>query len=178
MSDQTNRTDTRVWQIDNRRVIGQGGISAEGGSNVTVVSNVVDGGAFKFGQQVASDAFRFGNSAFDFGNTALNVNSQVVRDALRAMGNTTDAAMNTSVLSQQSSLAAARYAMDANQATIDAAFAQTGRAFTQAYDAVAGAGNMVAAAYADAKGRGAKTDTMIMLAVCAMGAVALFAVQK
>ena len=170
MSDTSNESATSVHQTDNRRVIGQGGLSAEG-SNVTVVSNVLDGGSFGAMRAVAGDAMQFGAEA-------LNANSQATRAALSAMANTSDAAMATATQAQQSTLSAARYAMDANQATLDAAFAQTGRAFSQAYDAVAGAGNMVATAYADAKGRGAKTDTMIMLAVAALGVVALMAVQK
>lgn len=170
MSDTSNESNTSIYQTDNRRVIGQGGLSAEG-SNVTIVSNVLDGGAFGYGQAVA-------NGAFQFGAEALNANNAATQAAMRHMANTSDVAMQTASDASKMTLAGARYAMDANQAVLDAAFTQTGRAFTQAYDAVAGAGNMVATAYADAKGRGAKTDTMIMLAVAAMGVVALMAVQK
>lgn len=174
MSESSNQTSTNTYQVDNRRVIGQGGISAEN-SHVSIVTNTLDGGAisgaFGFGRGIASDAFGFGAEA-------LNANNATTAAALRGMGNVTDAAIGAADSAQRSVLAGARYAMDANQAVFDAAFQQTGRAFTQAYDAVAGAGNMVANAYADAKGRGAKTDTMLMLAVAAMGVVALSAVAK
>ncbi|OJV54511.1 MAG: hypothetical protein BGO36_13505 [Burkholderiales bacterium 68-10] len=170
MSDTSNESNTTAHQTDNRRVIGQGGVSAEQ-SNVTIVSNVLDGGAWGFGRDVTG-------RVLDFGAEALNANNASTRAALQSLANVSESAMSTSIAAQQSTLAAARMALDSNADTIGAAFALSGRTFGQAYDAIAGAGNMVATAYADAKGRGAKTDTMIMLAVAAMGAVALMAVQK
>lgn len=170
MSDTSNESNTTAHQTDNRRVIGQGGISSEH-SNVTVVSNVLDGGAWGYGRDVTG-------RVLDFGAEALNANNQATREALRQLSDVSESAMQSSLAAQQSTLAAARMAMDSNADTLAAAFSLSGRTFTQAYDAVAGAGNMVATAYADAKGRGAKTDTMIMMAVAAMGVVALMAVQK
>ena len=101
MSDTSNESNTQIHQTDNRRVIGQGGLSAEG-SNVTIVSNVIDGGAFQFGA------------------AALNANSDTTQAALRNMANTSNVAMQTAADASKMTLAGARYAMDANQAVLDA----------------------------------------------------------
>lgn len=61
---------------DNRRVLGEGSISAEGGSVVTVLDNGAINRAFDFSGATAAKAFDFGNAttreAFDFGSQSLD----------------------------------------------------------------------------------------------------------
>lgn len=47
-------------QIDNRRVLGEGAISAESGASVTVLDNGAINKAFDFSSNVAAGALKFG----------------------------------------------------------------------------------------------------------------------
>jgi hypothetical protein len=112
MSDSTSESTTQTQQTDNRRVIGQGGISAEN-STVTVLDNGAVSKAFDFGTGVA-------RAALDFSNTAQAASLSTLKDAA----------------------------------------------------------TMVKDAYADAKGRGALTDYILIGAVAMAGIVAYQAVKK
>lgn len=166
MSESSNSSSTNSWQQDNRRVIGEGGISAEG-SIVNYTTNTLDGGAFNFGGKVLDANGEALNGAFGFGGKALQF-----------AGNVADSAMGLAGQSAGFVTQTARDAMDNNLQILGAAFGANDAAYSKAYDSLANSSNMVATAYADAKGRGALTDKMIMLAVVAMAAVAMYAGQK
>ena len=50
----------QTQMVDNRRVLGEGSISAEGGSTVTVLDNGAVAGAFDFSRAIAEGALAFG----------------------------------------------------------------------------------------------------------------------
>ena len=68
--------------------------------------------------------------------------------------------------------------LDFGADALSAAFAFGKTANTQAQDAMSATASLVKDAYADAKGRGALTDKMIMAAIAAMALVAFMAVKK
>ena len=114
------------FQTDNRRVIGQNGISAEN-SSVTVVNQTLDA-------EVANHAF----------------------DAVQGVA---DRAISASTKDLSLSLDFAKYAN------------------SKALDSLTVTGNLVKDAYADAKGRGALTDKILIGAIVMAGVVALAAVK-
>lgn len=177
MSSSRSSTTQNVWQQDNRRVIGQGGVSAEGGSQVTI--NALDG-------EVINRMFDFegkqSGQVFDFGGRALDLTADMVNEALGFGGD----AMRIAADSQQDALAFAEstnrvaqqnsynFAGDALGGALGFGTAAMKKAFNAADQTAA----MVKDAYADAKGRGALTDKILIGAVLAMAVVAFAAVKK
>lgn len=127
-SKSASTTNNTTNQTDNRRVLGEGSISAENSSiNIQTLDGEVVNRAFSFG----SDSLDFANSnvgkAFNFGGRALDYATEAQAKAAKSME------------------------------------AQ---------------GSLIAAAYSDAKGRGALTDKILIGAVAMAGLVALFAIKK
>lgn len=135
-SESSSSSSSDTNQTDNRRVIGQGGVSAEGGSvvNVTtldasVANNAISSTAgaavanldrsLTFGADALKRALAFGDKAFSFGT-------------------------------------------DTQQTALDSLNSQA---------------NLVKDAYADAKGRGALTDKILIGAIAMAGLVAFAAVK-
>lgn len=175
MSSSSSSTRQDVYQVDNRRVIGQGGVSAEGGSHVTITTNTLDGDAI--------------NKAFGFGGNALTLVGGTVSDALGlgkyAMKAVADAnadalafADANATRNSQMAYSALGDALASNDAVLSQAFRFGGNALGAAFDTLGSTQNLVKDAYADAKGRGALTDKMIMGAIAAMAVVAFAAVNK
>lgn len=177
MSESNSETSQSTNQTDNRRVIGQGGVSAEGGSSVTI--NTLDkdaiNAAFAYGNDASGRAYNFGGATLDFaGDTvagALGFGGQALRAALDA---------NSDALAFADS-AAARSSRDSYNFASDAlggALSFGASALNKAFGAAEYTGAMVKDAYADAKGRGALTDKILIGAVLAMAVVAFAAVKK
>lgn len=175
MSSSSSNTRQDVYQVDNRRVIGQGGVSAEGGSNVTITTNTLDANAI--------------NRAFGFGDSALTLVGGTVADALGfgeyAMRAVADAnadalafADANATRNSQMAYNALGDALASSDAALSQAFRFGGNALGAAFDTLDSTQNLVKDAYADAKGRGALTDKMIMGAIAAMAVVAFAAIQK
>lgn len=139
-------------QTDNRRTIGSGGISNENGT-----VNVLDGGAI-------ANSFRFASNAFD--------------NAIAGMG---AAGENATAVVSKANSDALGFAKSANGQAFN--FASKALDFStsankQAATTLAESSALVSNAYADAKGRGAMTDKILIGAVVMAGVVALAAVKK
>lgn len=169
MSDSNSDTSQSTSQTDNRRVIGERGVSAEN-STVTITSLDADvvNRVLGFAGQNSSGAFDFGSetvlSALGFGGKALSAALDANADALAFADS--NAARNTA--------AAYGFAGDA----LGGAFSFGNNALNKAFGAAENTTALVKDAYADAKGRGALTDKIMIGAIIAMAAVAFAAVQK
>lgn len=176
MSSSKSNTSQATNQTDNRRVIGERGISAE---NSTVTVNSLDGEALNrmldFGGKQSAQVF-------DFGGRALDLSNETVLAALGFGGDALGAALNASsdALAFADSNAARNTAASYNFASdaLGEAFGFGGNALNKAFNTMEGATSLVKDAYADAKGRGALTDKILMGAIAAMAVVALMAVKK
>ncbi|PTT21656.1 hypothetical protein DBR12_06190 [Acidovorax sp. HMWF029] len=170
MSSSRSSTAQQTWQQDNRRVIGERGVSAEGGSTVTI--NALDGDvvnrAFAYGNDVGGKAFDLAgesvNAVLGFGGKAMAAALDAQADALAFADS--NATRNTT--------AAYNFSSDA----LGEAFSFGGNALNKAFGAAENATALVKDAYADAKGRGALTDKILIAAVGAMALVAFAAVKK
>lgn len=175
MSSSSSSTRQDVYQVDNRRVIGQGGASAEGGSTVTITTNTLDG-------EVVNKAFNFGGSALDLVGGTVGEALGFGKDALKAVANAnSDALAFADSNARRNSEMAYNFFGDAlasNDAALSKAFSFGNNAMGAAFDTLGQTENLVKDAYADAKGRGALTDKMIMGAIAAMALVAFAAVKK
>lgn len=229
MSGSGSKSQQSTSNLDNRRVIGEGGISAEN-SAVNVWNETLDfdvlnramqsidtttGHSYSFG----SDALGFGSDALGFGKQALATSANTFSDALgfadsvSARGATTmanvfgdalggvlgfmsgESGRNNATLSNTFSDALGFADKQSTQfgtltanafsdmmASQDSAVAKvlnyggtmTDRVLDNASETTA----LVKDAYADAKGRGALTDKMMIGAIAAMALVAFMAVKK
>ncbi|CAN7402290.1 hypothetical protein LJR129_002488 [Acidovorax sp. LjRoot129] len=177
MSESNSDTSQSTNQTDNRRVIGQGGASAEGGSSITI--NTLDNGAvnaaFAYGNDAGKAAFGFGGQTIDFaGETvmaALGFGGKALNAALDANSDALAFAESTNNTAQRN---AYNFAGDALGGSLGLATS----AMNKAFNASEYVGAMVKDAYADAKGRGALTDKILIGAVLAMAVVAFAAVKK
>lgn len=181
MSSSRSSTAQSSWAQDNRRVIGEGGVSAE---NSTV--NVLDGGAigsaFQFAGAAGGQAYGFANQALGFaqqqGDQAFGLAGQAMDQAGASQARVLDFGTDALSAAVGASDRARTQAFDFGADALSAAFAFGKTANTQAQDAMSATANLVKDAYADAKGRGALTDKMIMAAIAAMALVAFMAVKK
>lgn len=170
MSSSSSNSRQETNQTDNRRVLGEGSASAENGSTITI--NALDGEALNnallFGREVAGQAFDFGNQsvmeAMGFGGKAMAAALDAVSDSL---------AFADSNSARQTS-AAYNFATDA----LGGAMSFGSGALNKAANAFELSTSLVKDAYADAKGRGALTDKILIGAVLAMAVVAFAAVKK
>lgn len=177
MSSSRSSTASQSYQQDNRRVIGERGISAESGSTVTV--NALDAEVinrmFDSADRTGKLSFDFGGKAMDFGNEALLASLGFGKTALNAALNAnSDALAFADANSTRNTIASYNFATDALGGSLGFASQAVNKAFNAADQTAA----MVKDAYADAKGRGALTDKILMGAIAAMAVVALMAVKK
>ncbi len=177
MSSSKSNTSQATWQQDNRRVIGQGGASAEGGSTITI--NALDGQALNNSLLFANEALglvgRTNQAAFDFGNEsvmgALGFGGKALVAALDA---SSDALAFADQNSARQTTAAYNFATDA----LGGAMSFGSSALNKASNAFEVSTGLVKDAYADAKGRGALTDKILIGAIVAMAVVAYASVKK
>jgi len=203
MSSSRSSSSQATSQTDNRRVIGEGGVSAEN-SNVSITHNTLDNGAinaaFNYGNAAGAQALSFGSDAiglagsvvdrgFNFGNAALDFGS----DALAGAFDFGETAMRQAADAQRDAyngaLGFANTTVTKAVNSIDnaLAFGETalGKALGVGVSTTAAAldnlqvtQQLTKDAYEDAKGRGALTDKMIMAAIAAMAIVAFMAVRR
>jgi hypothetical protein len=203
MSSSKSNSSQASSSTDNRRVIGENGISAENSSvnvwNSTLDGEVVNralssvdsvtGNAFNFG----SDALGFGSDALNFGKSALTTAGNTFSDSLgfaEAISKAKDTLMGN-VFSDSLGFAegqskqfatlssnALSDALASNDSAIKQMLSYGTKATTQVLDNAADTTALVADAYAEAKGRGALTDKLIMGAIAAMALIAFMAVKK
>jgi len=129
-SESTSQQTQTTQQTDNRHVVGQGAINAEGGSSVVVQS---------LDANVANDAFALARATSG--------------DAITGMQNVSELAIGAAGAAYRDSTKQALNSLNATE-------------------------QLVAGAYADAKGRGKLTDTILIGAIVMTGLVALAAVRK
>lgn len=200
-------TTNETFQEDNRRVIGEGGVSAES-STVNVTNNdmsadVVDR-SLSFAQVMAGGAAHvIGdtvdgalNFAGDSLTTSLNTVNRAVDGVLTTVGDTVAAAFGFggAALKANADLADSSMAYSAQQARGAQTLAgnalgiandsflsalQYGAKMTdQTFGTLHDTESLVKDAYADAKGRGALTDKILIGAILAMAVVAFAAIKK
>lgn len=178
MSSSKSNTSPVTNQTDNRRVLGENSISAEN-SNVVVNNTTLDGNIVAAALQAAGitteQAFSFGSDAISealgFGGEALDLASGATRDALNFAD---DNAARASTLTYN----VFGDALDSNSDALSAAFRFGTNALDRSFSNLGDTQNLVADAYADAKGRGALTDKILIGAIAAMAVVAFAAVGK
>lgn len=177
MSSSRSSTAQQTYQQDNRRVIGERGVSAEGGSTVTI--NALDAEVIN---RMFDSADRSGKMSFDLGGKALDVGSEALLGAFgfgkqaltAALNASSDALAFADANSARNTIASYNFATDA----LGGALGFGTQALSKAFNASDQAASLVKDAYADAKGRGALTDKILIGAVLAMAVVAFAAVKK
>lgn len=169
----SNTTQTTL-QTDNRRVIGEGGISAEN-SSVTQNIQTLDADVVNNALTAVNAASR---DAFDFGANALNFGGNTVTRALNFGNDALGFAEATQNRSQALAYNTITDALASNESAFRQALSFGGTMAGRALDSLESTENLVANAYADAKGRGALTDKILMGAILAMAVVAFMAVKK
>lgn len=170
----SSRSSQATSQTDNRRVIGEGGISAEG-SVVNYTSNTLD-------YDVVNRAFGFGAGALDVGTAAI---AEALGFGGKALGAAMDVTSDALAFADQNATRNSAMAYNAmtdalasSEGALSKAFTFGNNAMGAAFDTLGNTQNLIKDAYADAKGRGALTDKMIMGAIAAMAVVAFAAVKK
>lgn len=174
----SSNTQQTTYQTDARRVIGESGISAEN-SSVSVVNQTSDpnviAAALQFAGSGQTSMFNFGSSALasalGFGGSALTAALNASNDALAfADSNASrNSAMAYNVFSD---------ALGTSEGALSKAFTFGANALDRSFSNLGDTQNLVADAYADAKGRGALTDKILIGAIAAMAIVAFAAVKK
>lgn len=176
--DSTTNTNTTNNYNDNRSVqdasgggvIGSGQISNStsssfdtrdsGNTTITTLDGHAIGLAFDSTNKTVDKAFKFGSDALGFG-----------KDALAFGGDTVDSALSFARQAQTQSQSAIS---DVFSKALDTSSKQT----KTVVDSLNGATHLVETAYADAKGRGAMTDYITMIAIGGALFVAFMATRK
>jgi hypothetical protein len=181
----SSKSSQATSQTDNRRVLGQDAISAENSSvnvwNSTLDADIVNR-ALSSVDGVTGDAFGFGKSALSFGSDALGLADSVAGRAITANTNAySDSLGFAEGLSKAKDTIISNVFSDAlasNDSAVKQVLTYGSNASNKAYDSLAATSNLVKDAYADAKGRGALTDKILMGSIAAMAVVAFMAVKK
>lgn len=178
MSSSRSNTSPTTTQTDARRVIGENGISAEN-SSVSVTNNTLDpnviAAALQFAGSNSTAAFNFGTeslaNALGFGGSALTAALNASSDAL-AFADANSSRNSTMAYNVFSD------ALGSNENALSRAFTFGANALDRSFGNLGDTQQLVADAYADAKGRGALTDKILIGAIAAMAVVAFAAVKK
>ena len=167
-------------------------------------TNVLDGGSIDLAGRTALAAINLGNNAIDANtstlNTAFDFGGATLTKSINAISDSVQASLDASAAAQRQAQAAAAQAQSdalgfASKSAAETAAAQKNAMDTvysssqdalaygkwetgQALDSLNTSAGMVATAYADAKGRGALTDKIMMLAIAGAALVAYAAVSK
>jgi hypothetical protein len=182
MSDSNSSSTQTTKQTDNRRVIGQGGVSNEGGSvsmssvtnTTTLDANVVNSALKSVDKATSSGASVTMNaitSSLGFGKAAMTAAANAQKDAL-------DFAASTSKANNAMAYNALTDALSAGSGAYTNALSFADKQSARAFDSLNSTETLVANAYADAKGRGALTDKILIGSIVAMAVVAFAAIQK
>lgn len=178
MSSSKSNTNPVTTQTDNRRVIGENGISAEN-SAVSVVNNTLDPNVVAAAlQAVGSNS----TAGFTFGSDVLTSSLGFGGDALTAALNASGDALAfaDSNANRNSAMAYSVFgdALNTSQNALNRAFSFGSAALDRSFSNLGDTQQLVADAYADAKGRGAMTDKILIGSIAAMAVVAFAAVGK
>jgi len=203
MSSSRSSTSQATSQTDNRRVIGEGGVSAEN-STVSITHNALDNGAISgafnyanaagaqalsFGSDalgladsVVDRGFAFGNAALDFGSDALSgaigFGEAAMRQAADAQANAYNGALGFASNTVTKTINSLDNALAFGESALGKALGVGVSTTAAALDNLQATQQLTKDAYEDAKGRGALTDKMMIAAIVAMAVVAFMAVRK
>ena len=138
-------------------------------NSINNTTNTLDGGAigasFAASSHTADVAFGFGDHALGFGKQALDFS----KDTLSTVVNSNDATVSNALAfvghAQDKSYAASNEAFTSALNMVGQFSVANQKQNTQVIDAIHTSENQVSQAYADAKGRGAMTDYIILAAV-------------
>ena len=138
-------------------------------NSVNNTTNTLDGGAigasFAASSHTADVAFGFGDHALGFGKQALDFS----KDTLSTVVNSNDATVSNALAfvghAQDKSYAASNEAFTSALNMVGQFSVANQKQNTQVIDAIHTSENQVSQAYADAKGRGAMTDYILLAAV-------------
>lgn len=153
---------------DNRTVQGEGALYANNGAGVAVTNYVLDNGAIGRAFD-ANDRATAG--AFNFGKDALRLSERGLSEAFNFGGDAVTSALNFG-------RATTAAALDASDNAFDRALDYSASATRSALDNLQSTQRLVTTAYADAKGRGALTDKILIGAIGAVALVAVFALRS
>jgi hypothetical protein len=167
-------------------------------------TNILDGGSIDLAGRTALAAINLGNNAIDANTSTLKTGfdfgSKTLTNSINAISDSVNASLAASSAAQARASAAAESAQANAYGFASQSAAQSATAQRQALDAVLNntsdalaygkyetgaaldslntSASMVATAYADAKGRGALTDKIMMLAIAGAALVAWQAVRR
>ena len=199
----TNYFDSRRV-LGEGSVSADGGAVVNQTSNTTTNTTVLDGGAighaFDSTNKTVDSAFDFGTHALGFGSDALRSNNAAVTSSLNFAADTVSTAfgaqdkLTTKTLNfagdtvgqslsfaqsaQNKTMSAFGDALSSAQGAFASALSFGGKQTAAAVDSLNQTENLVAAAYNDAKGRGALTDKILMVAIAGALFVAWHATRK
>lgn len=128
-------------------------------------------GSLAFGTKTA-------NAAFNASTDALNEALSASRFSQQQSANQVSDALSFAQGSSTQSAAAQRQALDKAMDSMGFALAFGGKQTSVAIDSLNSSSGLVKDAYADAKGRGALTDKILIVSIVMAGLVAFFAVKK
>lgn len=179
MSESTsdNTSNQSTTYTDSRMVLGERssytGAGANSGNTFTDSGNTtiteIDAGAvglaFKGMNDTVKEGFGFGRAALGFAEETVNDSLAFARQAQADAGRQVQASLSFAQEAQERSFAQSAGALST---ALDYGATQTKRAV----DSVNSAAQLVNTAYADAKGRGAMTDYLLMGAMVLVGLVA------
>nr|WP_315242858.1 hypothetical protein [uncultured Albidiferax sp.] len=204
MSSSKSSQQANTSTTDQRRVLGEGALSAEN-SNVfqtqSTVHNTLDAEVANRAMDTArlstAEALGFGSdsmaAAFSFGKSALTTSANSQADAFGGALSAIDKAGMRAANSQADAFGFGSSAFSGALGAVDKA---DSRAFSFGGDALASAFSfandaakrenavldqttgVLSDAYADAKGRGALTDKILIGAICAVALIAYMAIKK
>lgn len=222
MSSSKSSQQANTSTTDQRRVLGEGALSAENSTvfqSTSTIHNTLDADvsnkAMDTARLSAAEALGFGSdsmaAAFSFGKSALSTSANSQSDAYGGALSAIDKAGVRAANSQESAFgfgseafgfgkeamtSAANSQADAFGGALSAIDKTDSRAFSFGGDALASAFSfandaakrenavldqttgVLSDAYADAKGRGALTDKILIGAICAVALIAYMAIKK
>lgn len=181
-------------QTDNRKVLGEGALNAENSNiNQTSYSYSLDHGAinrsFDSQDRTVSEGFAFGTNALQVADNAQTKSMMFGNNALltadkaqeRAYGFASDV-LDSNADNTRAAFAYGSGSQDKgyefSSGVLNKAVSFAEDANSRALDSLNTTANLVKDSYADAKGRGALTDQILIGAIAMAGLVAFAAVRK
>lgn len=143
--------------------------------NTSIINTTVDGGSLDLAAKTVVHSYKFGEAALAFGTHALDDVTHVADSALIANNNVATTALTANANNFTAGLQTLAASFSGALSSLTRSEASTQASNSSAFQS---ASNQIQTAYADAKGRGANTDKMMMLALVVAGVIAFRAVSK
>ena len=185
MGGSSSSTAASTDQTDNRRVIGQNGISLEGSTIFQSDSrSLTDGRSWQDNSTLTTTDSRSSTDGRSWQDNSTNttLDANVANAAIWASNSDLQLALNSTNTTTNNAF---DFLKKSNETAYDFGRAITGKAFDFAQSSediaqqnMVSTSNLVKNAYADAKGRGALTDKIMIGALVMAGLVAIAALRK